>query len=551
MRKTDKSANDKAQLSSNSNSLDIKTKGAKSGVSNSIANDDGKNITSPTSNNSITVSSNSNILSSKVKSNNNKLKDTNSINDLFNPTTKQQALAYKQISGIDSLYYFIESNEDYDDLYLDIKDSLESSIGSYNKHDMDFAYEDILITLNGRELIYSGKAMGFEWFRDSFKFFRIGFKDKTTNKNLHDIQVQLEAIGIYTVGLNTVIGLIDDMLSGYITEYKHITRADLNAFISYDFSFLTKKSFVSKKQKYREIEVFYNGKTAQTFYVGMQPFKLRLYDKKQELITQGKKLELMSEFFANNNLSIDSPFPIWNVEFELHRDFLKRYNIKTVDELLSNAVSIFNECMDLVRIVDEDSISDEMIASGHTNRANNLPIWDFIKQNYTLDTFMQNNFPLERVKRNTYKYSVDESIKEHLVLADKAVKHGIIVDGSFYKQITQTLQEKHDLKYKFKSEANKLESMIESKEIKLPSGQVTTLLLDKRTGLAVKKIKDIGFMSDYELVCHYSELTNQYYKGLSSRAKEKILADTIKVTRSELIKRELIEDDEFDYNIPF
>lgn len=481
---------------------------------------------------------------------NSKNTTTNTV-DLFSPNTKQPPLAYKQISGIDSLYYFIESNEDYDDLYLDIKDSLESSIGAYNKHDMDFAYEDILITLNGRELIYSGKAMGFEWFRDSFKFFRIGFKDKTTNKNLHDIQVQLEASGIYTVGIKTVLALIDDMLSGYITDLKHITRADLNAFVSYDFSFLTKKSFVSKKQKFREIEIFYNGKTAQTYYVGEQPFKLRLYDKKQELITQGKKLELMSEFFANNNLSIESAFPIWNVEFELHRDFLKRYSIKTVDELLSNAVTIFNECMDLVRVIDEDSLTDEMIASGHSNRAINLPIWDFIKQTYTLDDFLQNNFPLDRVKRNTYKYSVDESVKEHLALADKAQKHGIIVDNSFYKHLMQTLQAKHDLKYRYISEAQKLESMIESKEIRLNGVKVATILVDKKTGLPVRKIKDIGFMSDYELVNHYSELVKQYYKGASSRSKEKILADTIKVTRAELIKRELIEDDEFDYNIPF
>ena len=53
----------------------------------------------------------------------------------------------KLLSGIDSLYYFCESNTNYDDLYLEILDQLEEVKGKFLKKDIAFENKDLSILL--------------------------------------------------------------------------------------------------------------------------------------------------------------------------------------------------------------------------------------------------------------------------------------------------------------------------------------------------------------------------------------------------------------------
>ena len=90
----------------------------------------------------------------------------------------------KKVFGIDSLYFFFETNENYDDLFLEILDQLEEIKGKFEKRDIEFENKDLTISINDIQLSYLGKQEGFYWFKDSNEFFRIGFKDKYKNREI-------------------------------------------------------------------------------------------------------------------------------------------------------------------------------------------------------------------------------------------------------------------------------------------------------------------------------------------------------------------------------
>ena len=335
----------------------------------------------------------------------------------------------KILSGIDSLYYFCESNTNYDDLYLEILDQLEDVKGKFKKKDIEFENKDLSILLNEIPLNFLGIAEGYHWFKDMNDTFKIGFKDKYKNRGLNDIRVQLLAFGIYTIGIKSIIDFIKTiLLKDYITDYFPITRVDLNCFVQYDLSFIKKEMFVTRKRKYSTISEIGNANTTQTIYIGKEPFLLRIYNKKEELKKSNKK-DLMYEYFLNNGF--DSEQPIFNVEFELHRTHLKQFNINTIDDLFLNAVSLFKQSMEDIRLIDTSNITDKDIENNTKNRAITLPIWDYIKENYKLDSFLQNELPLERIKRKISIYDENKFEYEYVALIRKAYINNLTLESEY------------------------------------------------------------------------------------------------------------------------
>ena len=111
------------------------------------------------------------------------------------------------VCGIDALYFFVQSGAGYDDIYLDILNQIDQQEKNFKA--LEYAYQDneIILTLNDIDVPFSGKGRdGFLWF--NHEFFRVGFKDPCKNKTIHDIRVQVNAIGIYTLGLNSLIDYI-------------------------------------------------------------------------------------------------------------------------------------------------------------------------------------------------------------------------------------------------------------------------------------------------------------------------------------------------------
>jgi hypothetical protein len=234
------------------------------------------------------------------------------------------------VCGIDALYYFAQSGGGYDRFYLDLIEQIEDKKREFELLSIAYQESDIIVSLNNVDVKFSGIGRdGFYWFNHDF--FRIGFKDSEKAQNIHNIRVQLNAIGIYTLGINSLIEYINtEVLKGTLLDERYfaITRIDVNMFIQHDFSYLRKEMILSKKKNHSaNIGERSSGYELETYYIGKKPFLLRIYNKLQELKgTSDIKREIMLNHFGVHGLDIEKP--IFNVEFELHREFLTRYGIR-------------------------------------------------------------------------------------------------------------------------------------------------------------------------------------------------------------------------------
>lgn len=339
----------------------------------------------------------------------------------------------KTINGIDTLYYFYETNSEYDNLFLDILDQIEDSKAKFLKRDIHYNNNDIEVVINNHQFLYAGKKEGFYWLNSITSLFTFGFKDPKTNRNLNDIQVQLNAMAIYTIGLTAVLKLADDVVKGFITGLRPITRVDLNTFVQADFSWVKTDMFIARQTKRETIfKEMGRSRRTETIYIGDNPFLLRMYDKVAEM-ANSKKRSAMEEYFLTNGFSLSEP--ITNIEFEIHRAYLKQLNIKTVDDVLKNAETLFKQSMDAIRLVNLDSLTELERLTNNRNRAETFPIWEHIKESYTIKEFLQLDLPLERMKRKMYQYSELNAIKEFIAFERKCYINQIMIDRYFFDEV--------------------------------------------------------------------------------------------------------------------
>lgn len=416
----------------------------------------------------------------------------------------------KYICGIDTLYYFCESSLAYDDLFLDILDQMECIKGKFEKKEIEYDNADITISINEITLSSLGKSEGYYWFKDINEFFKIGFKDTQTNRGLHDIRVQLLGNGIYTIGIKSIVAFIDSMLESYITKEHPITRIDLNCFIGYDLGFIDKSMFVTRKRNYSSISEIGSANAIQTLYVGKPPFKLRIYNKSLEL-KQSKKQEVMEEYFRVNGFDLVQP--IFNVEFEMHRSHLRAFNIETLEDALTNAQMLFKQAMDDIRLIDLNTISDKDIENNTKNRAKTLPIWEFIKESYTIEDFLQVTSPLERVKRKATIYDDTSFTKEHKLLIRKGLINSVTITKELLIQnLDEVIFELHEPTHPTPKPFHYPKDFIPL-EIKQFDGTKQHFRL-LRNGQLIKPVNVLSVtrLSDFELLQYLDDITADFKK---------------------------------------
>jgi len=437
----------------------------------------------------------------------------------------------KMYSGIDTLYYFCESNENYDDLFLEILDQMESIKGTFERSEIQYKPSDINITLNDMTFEFLGKNEGFYWFRDLNGYFKIGFKDYLTNRGLHNIRVQLQGEGIYTLGMSSLLELINKSLLGeYIRDNKPITRIDLNCFVQHDLSFVTKEMFVSRKRSYGQISEIGTAKRTQTIYVGKPPFRLRLYDKREEM-KKSKKGDLMREFFLNHDFDLDKE--LFNVEFEMHRRHLKAYGIESVEDTLKNAQSLFQGAMNEIRLIDINSITKKDIENNSKSRAKTLPIWDEIKDAYSIEAFMQNALPVQRIKRKLILYSDEKFKDEFQAMIRKALIHSLPITHKLLERYLEETIEALTMPKKQETKKDYVEVEVED----VNANKEHFRLLED--GLLIKPITitSVTRMDNYEL--------QRYLDNVSKSLQEDYSANDLKryeIAYEEAVRRGLVLD---------
>ncbi|QOY51393.1 hypothetical protein [Candidatus Sulfurimonas baltica] len=317
------------------------------------------------------------------------------------------------ISGTDALYYFAQSGGKYDAFYENIIEQIEDKKTEFTALNYAYADNDIIITINNIDVKYSGMGRdGFLWF--NHEFFRVGFKDSEKAQNIHNIRVQLNAIGIYTLGLKSLVEYINtQLLKGALLKpnYFPVTRIDVNMFLQHNFNYLKKEMILSKKKNHSaNIGERSTGYELETYYVGKKPFLLRIYNKLKELENASEiKKEIMHNYFGVNGLDINKP--IFNVEFEMHREFLKEYGIDTIEDALNRSQSLFELGCKFIKLINISSLTDAQINSSNRNRAEILPVWEYISTHYDNKEFMQITTPMEKIEKISYRYSLEDARK--------------------------------------------------------------------------------------------------------------------------------------------
>lgn len=410
----------------------------------------------------------------------------------------------KTVCGIDTLYYFCESNASYDLFYMDILDDIERIKGNFEKKEIEFVNQDITVIINDIPMYFCNKAEGFYWFMDINEFFKIGFKDTTRNLGLHDIQVQLMGVGIYTLGIKALIAFIDTLLCEISTPLRNITRMDVNCFVQYDFSFVTKSMFVTRKRQYANYGEIGNATDTQTLCIGKKPFYLRLYNKTLEM-KKSKKEALMNEYFCNHGF--DMKQPIFNVEFEMHRAHLKSFGISTLEDALSHAQLLFKDAMDAIRLIDIHTVSEKSIKNNTKNRAKILPIWEYIQSIYNIDAFLQVTMPLERIKKVVSIFSEEVFDHEFQTLIRKALTKNLLITPQLLIELLDATVASLEIK---KATIKKGYVPIEIKNTKGDKEHFRLL----KSGQLVKPVNVLSVtkLSDYELLLYLDDITADFQK---------------------------------------
>ncbi|MDP2076512.1 MAG: hypothetical protein Q8J85_00565 [Sulfuricurvum sp.] len=366
------------------------------------------------------------------------------------PHVNPIALLTPVVSGIDALQYFVQSGAFYERFFEGLLDQIEDKKAYFKSINYQYADNDIIVKINNIDVLYSGMGRdGFHWFYHDF--FRIAFKDSEKSPNIHNIRVQVNAVGIYTLGLKSLIEYINKVFLHELTmNVFPITRIDLNMFVQHDFSYLRKEMILSKKKaQHANIAEHMGAYELETYYVGKKPFLLRIYNKRRELKTATQiKRDLMHNHFGVNGLDIEQP--IYNVEFEMHREYLKTFGIDSVDDVLQRAETLFKHACDSIRLLDLSTISEKDINTPNRRRAETLPIWQHVKDSYSIKEFMQIDTPLEKVEKITYRYSLEDAEKSMKKIITRLFIHQSDPTVYFMLDVLQKARDEFDLKQNLK-----------------------------------------------------------------------------------------------------
>ena len=339
---------------------------------------------------------------------------------------------FKTVSGVDTLYYYLPSNEDYLFFFADLEAQIlakQEELGGYIPKDT------FIINIGEKEFYYNGRSKGFYFFVDTSRWLRVGFKDSKTIVNVHDIFIQLEASGIYLLGIVKLFNYINDsLLASISSNVPQITRIDYNIFCQYDLSQVINKEYIVSRKRYNRRDD--GGKRGyQSLKIGKAPFLLRLYDKKEELKNLEKR-PLMEFYFVQNGLNLSEP--IWNFEFECHRDFLKGFKIESVEDALRNAEMLFYRFMKMIRLVDISTLSQSDYDAGRLYRGKTDALWEYIDKSYTFSAVPQSYEMLERVLPPKKIYDSRAFLKEFSSLIDKGTQNNIMLSDDEFRNILHT-----------------------------------------------------------------------------------------------------------------
>jgi len=171
--------------------------------------------------------------------------------------------------------------------------------------------------------------------------FKINIAQKrSTNKYNYPVQVRISSEALWLLGLNGAISDIHDLIShcfGKIITTK-VTRADIC--IHTDMIPFKDMNLNMFKGRYRDDSLHRTDRKINTFYLGSKSSKTvfcRIYNKSFELEVKRNKTWFY-DVWEHHGLDKDN---VWNIEYEVKREFFKERNIETIDDFNAKLNDIY------------------------------------------------------------------------------------------------------------------------------------------------------------------------------------------------------------------
>lgn len=234
--------------------------------------------------------------------------------------------------------------------------------------------EKVLYELNGMtfEVLSNGKAgYGFLLHNQEFEIDIAQYKAK--NDYFYPIKVRIKSETLWAYGPTAAYSMIMQWIStgiGCVTATK-VSRADLCCHT--DELDLHLHSVADFKGTFRQSNTRYYNREISSIEFGCRSSLIfcRIYDKTLEVIEKGSK-QWFFDIWKDRNMNISK---IWNVEFELKRDFFSEFGVESVEDLFETQASIWEYCTD-------DYLTKTM---GNCNRIDNCkvdPVWISIRHSF-------------------------------------------------------------------------------------------------------------------------------------------------------------------------
>lgn len=306
----------------------------------------------------------------------------------------------KYLQGIDALYFQVKIN--YDDYTLFYNNVLLSGT---LENDDNFSMCSYDYTKQYTFFTYRSEGSS------PIQLCRIGFKNLNQKDYLESILIQMDSMALNVYGYKESYSLALDLIRslGLQPLSTKVSRVDLNTYVTdHDFTYLDFNLFSTKQSKNGKITSSLSSRDKlETFYLGSRDSKsihLRIYNKLVELYNMSKSDYSLS---SNKQMIIDMRFAekyhtsvdykhLWNVEFELKRELLKRYNIDSVDDLFLKINDLhYDICTNHIRLLEREK---DII---NNSRIDSSLVWNDITNNYKV--FVDEIKPIDKNKLKVYK----------------------------------------------------------------------------------------------------------------------------------------------------
>lgn len=242
------------------------------------------------------------------------------------------------ISNIDSIFFSLDI-QDYDNVTTQLMETLEKhkEIAKENKN------KETQIKLKGKVFTILPNGARFHSYILHNDTLELKFSQvRSKSQNNYPIAIRIKSQYLWEKGFflayETTIDYINQLIESPIIATK-ISRADLCCHTDKFKIESLDDLYINWKGNYRKVEHYFynrkvNGLTFGSF--AEKNIMARVYDKTLEIKSSNK--QWFNHIWQENKMNIEN---IWNIEFQIGRNYFKEHNIESVNDFIINMRGIW------------------------------------------------------------------------------------------------------------------------------------------------------------------------------------------------------------------